>query len=52
VCIVARVGKNLIKKLEIRFLTQSVMDVFRIVYFQYWSQLDSDVSFAKHLEKF
>jgi hypothetical protein len=28
------------------------MDVFRIVYPQYWPQLDSDMSCAKHLENF
>lgn len=51
-CVVERVGKKLIQELEIRFLTQSAMDAFRIVCPQYWPQLDSDVSFAKHLENF
>ncbi len=38
------------RELEIRFLAHRVMDALRIVYPQYWLQLDCDASFAKHLE--
>jgi hypothetical protein len=49
VCLIG-VGKKLIQELEIRFPTHGVMDVLGIVYSSYFLQLDSDVSFAKHLE--
>jgi len=40
----------LIQELEIRLLTHGVMDVLGIVCVSYFLQLNSDVSFAKHLE--
>jgi hypothetical protein len=32
------------------FLAHGVMDVLGIVYPQYWSQLDCEMSFPKHLQ--
>jgi hypothetical protein len=37
-----KVAKKLIQKLETRLLTHGVMDVFAIVYLQYWSKLNYD----------
>jgi hypothetical protein len=38
------------RDLEIRFLAHGVMNVIRIVYFQYWLQLDCDASFANYVQ--
>jgi hypothetical protein len=45
-----RVVEILILELETRFLAHGVMDVFGIVYLQYWLQPDCEASFPKHLE--
>lgn len=37
-------------RLNIRFSTHGVMDAFKIVYPQYWLQLDCKASFVKLLE--
>jgi hypothetical protein len=40
----------LIQELETRFLAHGVMDVFGIVYPQYWLQPYCEASFPEHLE--
>ncbi len=49
-CGLTRVVKSLIRKLEIKFPTHGVKNVFGIVYPQYWLQPNCDASFAMHLE--
>jgi hypothetical protein len=44
-----RAVETLIQELETRFLTHGVMDVLRIVYPQYWLQVDYETSFLKNL---
>jgi hypothetical protein len=51
-CGLASVAKNLTGELEIKFPTQNVMNVFGILYPQYWLQLNYDVCFVTHLQVF
>jgi len=44
------VVETLIQELETRFLAHGVIDVFGILYSQYWLQLDCEASFPKHLK--
>ncbi len=41
--------KTLIQELETRLPTHGLMDALRIVYPQYWLQVDYETSFPKHL---